>query len=190
MVFVLGVDHHRVITVAVGTTHQRDAEAVPVVGGGHRERDVVAGSQAVVQHKGVITREGAVDTAHLGTVAGHHLDGLLLVELSSDSRHLAHGERTVGMLDDLVAYQRTRPVGLATGTHVDVLVVDGVAGAVGAPTPDVAVLTVASRLAGIESAGVEHALMTVAGPVGTGIVEAGLQSLPSGSHHVLHLAAP
>ena len=70
-----------------------------------------------------------------------------------------------------MADQCTRPVGLATSTDVDVLVVDGSACAIRTPAPDITVGAVGGRLACIEGTAVEHALMTILRPVGTWIVE-------------------
>ena len=94
------------------------------------------------------------------------------------------------MLDELVAHHGTGPVGLAGSAHVDILVMDGRTGAIGAPAPDIAVGPVGSGLARIEGAAVQHPLMTVLRPMGTRVAEAFLQALETAGHHVLDLAAP
>ena len=94
------------------------------------------------------------------------------------------------MLHKLVAHQSARPVGLAVGTHGQVLVVVCRPRTIRAPSPDVAVLSVGSRLSGIEGTAVQHTLLIVLRPVGTRVVEAVAQSFERVGHHILHLTAP
>ena len=187
MIFVLRIDHHRVVLVRIGATHERNAELVPVVGGLYGERDVVAGAQAVEEHVGIVAREGAIVVA----VGSHHVDIHSVVVLCSHCRHSAEGKNAVGVLDELVANQCARPVGLVAiaTAYADVLLVNIGTRTEWTPTPDVAVGAVRSCLAGIEGAGVEDALVTIGWPFGT-IIEAVLQLLVGWSYHVLHLAAP
>ena len=94
------------------------------------------------------------------------------------------------MLYNLVAYEGTSPCGFAIGSHVDVPLMDVGADADGTPSPDEAVGAVRGGLASIEGTAVEHALLAIARPVGTGVAEACFQRIPAAGHHVLHLAAP
>ena len=117
---------------------------------------------------------------------------MFLRELTCHSGHGAECERTVGMLDDLVADQCARPVWLVavTTAHADVHVVDVTARAEGTPAPDITVCAVGSSLAGVEGAGVKHTLMPVLRPVGSRVVEAGFQGFIAAGHHIFHLTAP
>ena len=63
MVFILGVDDHRVILLAVCATEHRDTELIPVVGGLDSEGDVVRGAQTVVKHVSAVAAERAVAIA-------------------------------------------------------------------------------------------------------------------------------
>ena len=187
VVFILGVHHHGVVEVVVGTAHEGDAELIPVVGGLHRKRQVVGCSQSVVEHIGIVARQCSV----VVTVRGHHVDVLLLRVFGCHSGHGTQGQRAVGVLNELVAHQRTAPVRLVAvaGSYADVLLVQVSARTEGTPAPDVAFGAVGGCFAGIECTAVEHSLMTVGRPLRT-IVEAVLQLVVGAGHHVLHLTAP
>ena len=187
-VLVLGVEDHGVVVVGVCAAHEGDAELVPVVGGLDGQRDVVVAIQTGVEDVGVVAAEGAVVIA----VAGHDADGSGLAVLGCQGGYGTEGQRTVGVLDELVTDQCARPLGLVAvllATYVDVLLMYGAALAEGTPAPDVAVGAVRGGLAGIEGTAVEHALLAVGGPAGAA-VEAVLQIVPRRGHHVLDLAAP
>ena len=148
---------------------------------------MVAVAQAVVEHVGSVATKRAVAVA-----AGCHDGGVgRFVVLCSHGRHCAKREGAVGLLDNLVAYQRSTPCRLVAvaGTNVGVLLVDVGTCAERTPAPDVAVLTVRGCLASIEGTAVKHSLMTVGRPLRS-VIEAVLQFLVGLRHHVLHLAAP